>query len=196
MNKVNSKLILLLLLVIALAAYIKLSNPYRKYSRQEYWESATVEDAQNIPYAALRPLNKNGPVLMWAASATKDPHVIKALVDRGADVNEKDVIFTGTPLSGAAGYNSNPEIIDELVKLGADVNAKVGNEDKSPLIIAAEINPNTAIIESLIRNGASTAYRDKTGRNALEAAKKYGAPEIVEVLTKHTNAQTSGILIK
>jgi len=185
-NKVNPKLIFLLFLVIALVAYIKFSNPYRKYSTRQYWESATVEDVKNIPYEALKPMNKNGPVLMWAASATRDPAVIRALVDRGADINEKDVIFTGTPLSGAAGYNKSPEIIDELVRLGAEVNAQVGSDDKTPLIIAAEINPNPEIIESLVRNGASTSYQDKNGRNALEAARKYGSSGVVTILERLT----------
>ena len=34
--------------------------------------------------------------------------VISALIQRGAGVNESDVIFSGTPLSAAAASNSNP----------------------------------------------------------------------------------------
>lgn len=186
MNKVNPKLVLLLVVVIALVSYIKISNPHGKYSRQQYWETATVEDVKSIPDEAIKPRNKNGPVLMWAATTTKNPAIIKALVERGADINEPDVIFTGTPLSAAAGYNSSPQIIDELVGLGAKVDAVVGIDDKTPLIIAAEINSSPEIIEILVKNGASTSYRDKNGRNALEAARKYGSPDVITILERLT----------
>lgn len=184
MKKPNPILILLLLCAFALVAYLKISNPHKKYSQQAYWETATLADVKDIPTEALKPGNKNGPVLMWAATTTKDPAIISALVARGANVNERDVIFSGTPLSAAAGYSQSPAVIDELVRLGADIDAVVGSKDKTPLIIAAEINPHTPILEALVNHGASTTYQDKAGRNALAAAMKFGTPEAVEVLRR------------
>lgn len=185
MIKINPKLLILLVAVIALAAFVTLSNPHKKYSRQDFWKTATVEDVNAIPEKALLPGNKNGPVLMWAATTTSDPRIIAALVARGADVNEPDTIFSGTPLSAAAGYNSNPAIVDELVRLGADVNKVIGSNDKTPLMIAAEMNPKREIIESLIRNGANTAYRDSTGRTAIELAIRFGNTSVVKVLEEN-----------
>lgn len=182
MKTINPKLLIALVAVIALAVFLTLSNPHKKYSRQDFWKTATVEDVNAIPQEALLPGNKNGPVLMWAATTTSDPKVIAALVARGADVNEPDAIFTGTPLSAAAGYNSSPAVIDELVRLGAEIDKVVGSNNKTPLIIAAEINPRPEIIESLIRNGANTAYRDSTGRTALEQAIRFGNTGVVKVL--------------
>ena len=172
MSSPNPKLVFALLAVLGLAVYWQVSNPHKKYSRQAYWQAATVSDVAEIPQSALLPGNRNGPVLMWAATASGDPAVIAALVERGADVNESDIgLFSGTPLSAAAGYTKNPAIIDQLVKLGADLDKPVGSQDKTPLIIAAEINTHPGIIERLIALGADTEYRDKTGKTAREQAK-------------------------
>ncbi|MBU6955940.1 ankyrin repeat domain-containing protein [Hahella sp. HN01] len=187
MQAVNPKLIMVFLVVIAFIAYLQLSNPYKKYSRQAYWETATVEDVYSIPDEALLPGNKNGPVLMWAATSSNNPKVITALVERGANVNEADSgVFSGTPLSAAAGYATNPAIIDALVGLGADINKVVGSNDKTPLIIAAEINKSPAIIESLIRNGADVNYKDLTGRTALEQAIRFKNEEVSKLLKAYT----------
>lgn len=187
MQSINPRLLILLVSAIALVAYLKLSNPNKKYSRQVFWETATVQDVSLVPDDALLPGNKNGPVLMWAAMATGDPKVIQALVERGADINESDNgLFSGTPLSGAAGYASNPEIIDELVRLGADVNKVVGSNHKTPLIIAAELNKRPEIVASLINNGSDVSYRDLTGRTALEQAIRFKNTEVVEVLKSYS----------
>jgi len=188
MKSTNPKLIILLVLVIAFVGYLKISNPHKKYSQQAFWVSATVDDVYAIPSEALLPGNKNGPVLLWASTTTTNPEVIAALVSRGANINEQDtgMIFSGTPLSAAAGFNTNPLIIDELIKLGAEINKVVGTQDKTPLIIAAEINPESSIVERLINNGADTAYRDLTGRNALEQAIRFGNESVLHVLKTHT----------
>lgn len=188
MGSVNPKLVIVLVLVIAFVGYLKISNPYKKYSQQAFWVSATVDDVYAIPSDALLPGNKNGPVLLWAATTTTKPEVIAALVSRGAGINEQDtgLIFSGTPLSAAAGFNTNPLIIDELIKLGADIHKVVGTKDKTPLIIAAEINPESTIIERLINHGADTAYRDLTGRNALEQAVRFKNESVLDVLRTHT----------
>jgi len=188
MKSLDFKLWLFLVLIITLLGYSKISNPHKKYSQQAFWVSATVDDVYAIPSEALLPGNKNGPVLLWAATTTTNPEVLAALVSRGAGINEQDSggIFSGTPLSAAAGFNSNPLIIDELIKLGADIHKVVGTKDKTALIIAAEINPVAAIVERLINNDADTAYRDLTGRNALEQAIKFKNESVLGVLRTHT----------
>jgi len=182
MNAVNPKLIIVLFVVIALAAYVKISNPHKKFSTEDYWSSATLEDVYSIPDEVLLPGNKNGSVLMWASMVTEKPEIISALVKRGADVNEADIIFSGTPLSAAAASSSYPEIIDELIKLGAEINKVVGSNDKTPLIIASELNSNSEIIERLIYHGADINYKDLTGRTALEQAIRIENTSVVPVL--------------
>ncbi len=137
MSSVNPKLLVVVLVVV----FIKVSNPYRKYSTKDYWKLATIDSVNEISNEALAPGNKNGGVLMWAAMATKDPDILSALVQRGADINEADGIFKGTSLTGAAGYSSSPKIIDRLIQLGvgADISQKVNNNEDA-LMIAAQYN--------------------------------------------------------
>ena len=85
MKSVNPKLLIALAGVIALALYLKAANPHKKYSTRQFWETATVVTVSTVPDKALKPGNKNGSVLMWAAMGAKDPAILKALVERGAD---------------------------------------------------------------------------------------------------------------
>jgi len=186
MKSTAPKLLIVLIAVIIFAAYIKISNPNKKYSTEDYWLSATLEDVRQIPEEAILPGNKNGSVLMWAAMVTKDPHIISALVSRGSDINESDIIFSGTPLSAAAGYSSTPVIIDELISNGAAIDKVVGSNNKTPLIIAAELNSNPGITERLVYHGADVNYKDLTGRTALEQAIRFKNNSVIEALRKQT----------
>jgi ankyrin repeat protein len=171
MSSVNPKLLLALVVVILLAVIIKVSNPHKKYSTQEFWKSASLDVVFEIPDEILKPGNRNGGVLMWAAMSTNDPEILSALVRRGAEINEVDGMFKGTPLTGAAGYSSNPEIIDRLIKLGADINQKVNNNEDA-LMIAAQYNHNPGIIQRLIYHGFDVTNKNSQGKTALDLAIK------------------------
>ncbi len=182
LSTINPKLIALLLLVVAFAAYVKLSNPNKVYSTQAYWLNAGLAEVEAVPQEVLLPGNQNGSVLMWAAYASPDPQVIEALIARGADVNEADVVFSGTPLSAAAAGNANPAVIDVLVQHGARVDQVVGSNNKTPLIIAAELNANPQVLARLIHHGANPAYRDLTGKTALQQARQMNNQSAVALL--------------
>jgi ankyrin repeat protein len=171
MGSVKPKLLIALVAVILLAVFIKVSNPYREYSSKEFWETATIEAVYEIPEEALQPGNRNGGILMWASMATNDPEILSALVSRGAEINEADGIFKGTPLTGAAGYSSSPEIIDTLIELGADISQKVNNNEDA-LMVAAQYNTNPGIIERLIYHGADPTRKNSQGKSALDLAIK------------------------
>jgi ankyrin repeat protein len=106
---------------------------------------------------------------MWAAMGTSDVEIIRALVYRGADVNESDPLLSGTPLSAAAGFGRSPQIITELVRLGGDVNKTVNN-DETPLMIAARFNHNPWFVEALVAAGAEIDAENAQGATALEIA--------------------------
>ncbi len=169
-GSVNPKLLIVLGVVIALALFLKLTNPHKKYSTREFWATATVQTVQEVPADALKLGNKNGGVLMWAAMGSSDPAVIRALVARGADLNEHEPMFSGTPLTSAAGYSKHPAIMNELVKLGADVHGTVNNK-QTALMIAAQYNTEPGIVEALVALGADVEGRDAQGHTALELAK-------------------------
>ncbi len=166
---VNLKYIVALALVIVVAGVLLMMNPHRKYSTETYWEKASVALVQDMPQDALKLGNKNGGVLMWAAMGTPDPAIIRALVARGADVNESDPQFKGTPLTAAAGYGRSPQVITELVRLGADVNKTV-NDNETPLMIAARFNHKPGYIEALAAAGADIDAKNVNGRTALDIA--------------------------
>jgi hypothetical protein len=170
-RQVNPKLVIVLVAVIALAIFVKVNNPYREYSTRDYWETATLTSVSDIPDAALKPGNRNGSVLMWAAMSTDNPKILDSLVERGADINESDGMFKGTPLSAAATYTSNPEIIDELIKLGANVDQLVNNGEDA-LMLCARYNNNPGVCEGLIDNGADFNRTNIFGHSALDIAIK------------------------
>lgn len=188
MTSVKPKYLIVLALVVVFAGALKVMNPHKKYSTREFWESATVQSVSEVPAQALKPNNKNGSVLMWAAIGTSDPSVIRALVERGAQVNERDPIFSGLPITGAAGYARNPEIIRELVKLGAEINTKVNN-DETALLIAAQYNTNEGIIETLVSLGANLYDKTSQGKNALDLAtennNKTAEKALIGLMNKH-----------
>jgi ankyrin repeat protein len=194
MAKVKPVYVFALIAVIIFAVFLKVSNPHRKYSTQDYWVTATLQSVADIPQEALEPGNRNGPVLMWAAMAAKDPRIIEALLERGADVNESDGVFKGTPLTGAAGYSSNAEVIDVLVEHGADVNKQVHNQEDA-LMIAARYNNNREIIERFLYHGAKADNKNVFGKTALDIAYSNDNIAAIEVLRKYSKSE-EGLAIK
>ena len=180
---VNPKLLAVLFAVIALAVGLRFLNPDKKYSTRQFWERSTVATVAEVPQRALARGNKNGGVLMWAAMGARDPEILKALVARGADVNETDVIFGGTPMSGAAGKSEHPEMIGVLKSLGADVNKRVNNGE-TPAMIAAQYNRTPGIIEALREAGADLDARSVQGKTALDFAKEAENEVVVAALRK------------
>lgn len=183
MSPTTSTLLATLLAAIIFVGFIKLSNPHREFSTQEYWHTATLESINEIPDEALAPGNRNGGVLMWAAIASNNPDILTALVERGADINEADGIFKGTPLTGAASFSTDPKIIDRLIELGADINQKVHN-DEDALMIAARQSKSPAIIKRLVFHGADVHRKNSNGETAFDIA-KYGRNKItMKILTE------------
>lgn len=186
MSEVKPIYIVALVLAIALVAYIKVSNPHRKFSTTEYWEHASVESVYEISADALKPGNRNGPVLMWAAMAAENPQILAALVARGAEINESDGDLMGTPLSGAAGYSKHAAIIDELIRLGADIEKMVNNRETA-LMVAARYNKNPGIVRTLLKHGANKIRKNDSAQSALQIAKEHDNEIAVKELTATAN---------
>lgn len=184
MKSVNPKYLILLFAVIAFAVYWKLTNPYLVYSSEEYWASATIESVQEVPEEALEVGNKHGSVLMFAASFSNDPEIVTALVERGADINEVEARFLGTPLTGAAAYSKNPAVIHELVRLGAKTDVRV-SFDNTALMTAAMLNKNPGIIEALMSHGASLKDVNSAGQTALDIARSSNNNVAIVALKKY-----------
>lgn len=85
---------------------------------------------------------------------------IKAALEAGADVNERDDKGY-TPLHHAAGV-SKLKCVQLLLKYGADVNAR-DNDDSVPLMFADSV----AIAKELLAHGADVNARDRDGCTPL-----------------------------
>jgi len=173
MDKVNPKLIMMLAAAVIFVLVFKLTQVDAQYSTEKFWQTASVEDAHNIPQKALELGNRNGPVLMWAASVVEDPNILSVLVSRGADVVEMDPLFGATALSAAAFQNPSPYVVDALVESGAIVNESIGRLKKTPLMLAAETN-DISVTERLLFHGADRTAKDVNGNTAEMIAIKFG----------------------
>ena len=127
--------------------------------------------------------------LHHAAMHARDK-VIKALIERGANVNATDlkggfsslhwVVINADPQMGSTDHVD--ESIVALAKGGADVNCTDFNF-ATPLHIAAQ-KGNKVVVDSLIRLGADPDLTDITGRNSTAIAKEEEIKELIQKLQR------------
>ena len=115
---------------------------------------------------------KNTP-LHKAAKSNKNPNKIRALINKGADVNARNS-YGNTPLHNATIYN-NFEVVTALIDAGSDVNAK-NNDDDTPLHCALD----PEIVKMLIKAGADVNAKNKDGNIPLHYA--WDDPETIKIL--------------
>ena len=91
--------------------------------------------------------------------------VIKGLVEKGANVNERDEKTGNTPLHMASqrGYT---DVVEYLLSKGADVDAK-NKDDETPLHRVALASGKSDIIKLLLRKGADPNAKNKNGSTPL-----------------------------
>ena len=137
---------------------------------QDFWRNTDVEEVLQVlnwrdPITAE---GDNGQTLLhWAAAYTEKSSVIELLLDRGADINARD-INSFTPLHRAARDNKGPAVIELLLDRGADISARGGGG--TPLHVAAAFNEEPAVIKLLIDRGADINARGVDGVTPLHLA--------------------------
>lgn len=105
---------------------------------------------------------------------------VKALIDRGADVNLRTPSGS-TPLMYAAD-RGKPDIVRFLLKRGADVNAKNGTNNTA--LIFASIKGNIEAAKELLKYKADVNVKNLSKGDALIFAVLNKKPEMVRVLLK------------
>lgn len=111
---------------------------------------------------------------MMGASITGNVSEINRLLDRGADINDKD-IEGNTALMFASIYSNNTnnlEAIKLLLDRGADINAE-NNNGSTALMLASEYSNDSSSIDAvklLLDNGAIINHKDNYGNTALMVA--------------------------
>lgn len=136
--------------------------------------------------ANLEALDRRGRSPLMAAVQTRQSsaEVVKALIAQKADVNTRDTMIGGSPLSWAAGPFGNPEIVAALVAADADVNT-VDTLGMTPLMWAVRFGgPST--VKTLVDAGADLSVKNAQGQTPLDLAREKGgdtqAMETIKIL--------------
>jgi ankyrin repeat protein len=108
----------------------------------------------------------------------RDKALVRALVEKGANVNEPQV--DGTTALHWAAYHDDAETAALLVKAGANVNA-TNQYGVPPLALACE-NGNVAVVRLLLESGADANATMKGGETVLMLAARSGNIEAVKAL--------------
>ncbi len=144
-------------------------------------------------YGGARGLHK-------ALRANERPAVIEALLDRGADIRDRDVVLNEnspdtkyfyTPLHIAARYNKHPGVIALLLERGADLNEWVEyqykrepkkNQKTTARELAAWQNENPEVAMTLIERAGGVNARDSYSSTPLYWAAANKNPEVAKLL--------------
>ena len=116
------------------------------------------------------------------AAVAGDTNEVTALLEKGADINQKNSRMGWTPLLTA--LNNNQFAVAELLLAkGADAKAS-DNRGETALGLAVKAGQKT-LVEQLVAKGADVNAMSGPGENALSLAKKGGQTEIADFLVKH-----------
>lgn len=126
----------------------------------EAWSAGEAREARVPPAAGV-------PVLVRAAER-EDVAIVRALVDRGADVNRgrPGALWTAV----AARY---PDVVRCLLEAGADVEVAAPGTGHTPLHVAA-MRGWDELVEMLLARGADPERCDAAGRRPLDWARQNG----------------------
>lgn len=135
-----------------------------------------------------------GQTALMTAATNDNTAVVKMLLAKGADVNAVTAAETGrgvkngaialgsfTSLLLATAYGSI-ETVSALLDAGANVNAR-DVRGMTPLMLAiATDRPNLATVKLLLSKGADVSAKSKNDETAVDWARKYKNPAILEAL--------------
>lgn len=117
------------------------------------------------------------------AAFFRHPHVVRYLVERGADPSSPSRnSFKVTPLHSAVADGGHAQIARDLIEAGADVNVRQ-RHGWTPLHGAAE-GGDRATVELLLARGADASAANDDGKTALDVAREKGHLAIAELIER------------
>jgi len=123
-------------------------------------------------------VRKRGALVLAASEG--DTATVQELLDKGADVNEKDKDgYTALYLAAMSGHTVTVQV---LLDSGANVDER--RYGFTALIIAAEFGHN-AIVEALLAKGADVNAENDHGWTAFRIAAHQGLTETAALLKQH-----------
>ncbi len=129
--------------------------------------------------------------LHYAAASTRDPAVIFALLEAGADVHARDGAYARTALHHAA-LSGDARVVRALLEAGADPNAWATGFSVdwgwswTPLHLAARHNPDPDVVRALVEGGADLGAPSgetyRMGDTPLHFAARNPNPQVTAAL--------------
>lgn len=127
------------------------------------------------PKTDVEKLDAAGENAMMLAALNGDAALVKALIDKGAEVNKKG----WAPLHYAAA-NGHDDIVQLLLDHSAYIDADSPN-GTTPLMMAARGN-HLSTVKVLLDAGADSRVKNQIGMTALDFAKRYHAKDVEQGL--------------
>ena len=149
--------------------------------------SAVAAAPSLAPIFALRSNSQEAQAALEKVAPTlvRARMVIKALLAHGADVNVSEQ-NGNSPLSLAVAQVNHLVVIN-LLNAGANPNVIDNSQGgASPLIIAVQTR-SVLIASELLKHGAKATVRDQFRKSALDYARSYGPPKMVEIIQQSAN---------
>ncbi len=124
-----------------------------------------------------------------AAARTADATVLRALLQKGADVNAAEA--DGTTALHWASYRDDGDSADVLIRAGAKVNA--ANDLGATPLWTASLNGSEAMVRRLLAAGANPNAALLAGETPVMVASRAGKPAVVEqLIAKGANVNAHG----
>ncbi|SMQ55633.1 unnamed protein product [Zymoseptoria tritici ST99CH_3D7] len=157
-----------------------------------YWDDEPFKEERGYKTSSDEEMRNNGSALYYA-SALGLKVVASALIDGGAQVNERGG-YLGSALQ-AASRRGTVAMVQMLLDAGAEVNAQGGHYGNA--LQAAALAPGrTEVVQILLDAGANVNAQGGSFGNALQAASCIGSLSVVELLLDagaDVNAQSDGL---
>ncbi|WP_425605895.1 ankyrin repeat domain-containing protein [Paraburkholderia sejongensis] len=150
-------------------------NPLLVLAAREKSEKVTAALLKN-PKTDIEAQDKAGENALMMASLAGDLNIVNQLLAKDAEVNKKG----WAPLHYAAA-NGHDDIVKVLLDHSAYVDAGSPN-GTTPLMMAAR-GGHISTVKLLLDNGADLNVKNQIGMTALDFAKTYKEPDVVEGLT-------------
>ena len=140
-----------------------------------------VNKGANVNFSSRDPNVSSQMSLIGYSSKYGYYDLVKLLINRGADINDKNNFWGMTPLMFAID-SQHFEIAEFLMQRGADVNIRDREYGMTALMYSINTITPKYIVENLIRNGANVTAKSNDGWDSLRRASLSERSDLIDLL--------------